>query len=42
LIDEEPYTFNAYYEQRGNDIVIDGEGFDVKGIFDGQRLILTD
>jgi predicted GH43/DUF377 family glycosyl hydrolase len=33
LDDEENYAFNAYYEQSGNDILIEGEGFHAKGTF---------
>jgi predicted GH43/DUF377 family glycosyl hydrolase len=34
LDNEDEYTFNAYYEQRGDRVLIDGEGFDATAKFD--------
>jgi len=38
--DEEDWTFNAYYEQEEGAIHIMGEGFELKGVFDGKTLKL--
>jgi hypothetical protein len=33
-------VFNAYYEHKGQDVFIDGEGFDVTGKFDGSKFFV--
>jgi hypothetical protein len=38
--DEEGYKFNAYFEQEGNAVHIMGEGVELKGIYDGEKLKL--
>ena len=38
LGDDEDYTFNAYYEQKGNNVIIDGEGFEFNGLYDGNKI----
>lgn len=40
--DEEDYTFNAYYEKKGDAVYIMGEGVDLTGIYDGQTLRLME
>jgi hypothetical protein len=35
---EEEYTFNAYYEQEDNKVHIMGEGFEFKGLYDGDKI----
>jgi hypothetical protein len=39
--EEDAYTFNAYFEQDGENIRIIGEALQLKGIYDGKRLKLT-
>jgi hypothetical protein len=40
--EEDAYTFNAYFEQDGENIHIIGESLDLKGSYDGQTLRLTE
>lgn len=40
--EEDAYTFNAYYVQEGEKVHIMGENIDLKGIYDGQTLKLTE
>ena len=37
----DPYVFNAYYTQDGNQVKINGEGIDLTGSYDGNILKLT-
>lgn len=37
LESEDQYTFNAYYEQKGDSVLIHGEGFDVTAKFDHNK-----
>jgi len=38
----DPYIFNAYYTQDGNQVKISGEGIDLTGSYDGNILTLSD
>jgi hypothetical protein len=40
--EEDAYTFNAYYIQDGENVHIMGENIDLKGIYDGETLKLTE
>jgi hypothetical protein len=39
---EEAYTFNAYYEHQGDSVCIIGENLELRGIFDGNKLVIID
>lgn len=38
--EEDPYTFNAFYIQEGEQVTIRGEGIDLSGVYDGETLQL--
>jgi hypothetical protein len=40
--DEEAYTFNAYYEHHGDSVYIIGENLELRGIYDGNKLVFLD
>ena len=37
---EDQYIFNAYYEQKGNEILIDGEKFDLTAKFNDNKFFV--
>ncbi|MEJ2616690.1 MAG: hypothetical protein P8Z35_17165, partial [Ignavibacteriaceae bacterium] len=42
LESEDQYRFSAYYEQDGDNIHIMGEGFELRGTYDGEKLIVKE
>ncbi len=39
--EEDPFTFNAYFEQKGERVLIKGEGIDLQGTYKGEKLSLS-
>jgi hypothetical protein len=40
--EEEAYAFNAYFEHHGDSVYIIGENLELRGIYDGNKLVFLD